>query len=166
MYSLGLLVGLVAWAQKKTGTDFYKKCLGVALITGLAVLSSSAPLLWCAASSVCQRRYAAVTPATIEHPVDVDFGGHLRLLGYAVAQKAIPARRTVRLDFILGGRNADGHRSCHLHSCPGRRRMPLSPSAMPSLAVVFSPPRHLTRGAVGGKITRLRSRPLRIHLIN
>lgn len=102
--SLGLLGGLVAWVpEKRQKTDFYKKCLGVALIIGLAALSGSAPLLWIAPAYHLPAPITAVTSTAIEHPVDVDFGGHLRLLGYAMAQKTLQPGELLALTLYWAG---------------------------------------------------------------
>jgi hypothetical protein len=80
--SLGLLLGVTAWWPAKSQ-------LAGALGVFLAGLSLVAPGLWIAPAYQFPTPLSAAQIANIEHPLRVDFGDHLRLLGYDLDQTMV-----------------------------------------------------------------------------
>ncbi|MEA3309164.1 MAG: glycosyltransferase family 39 protein [Chloroflexota bacterium] len=84
LWSVGLLLGLISWWPPKSKIT---RDLLVTFPSGLLILSLIALPTWILPS---YRPPAPLPPETIIlHRLDVDFGGHLRLLGYDIPETSV-----------------------------------------------------------------------------
>jgi hypothetical protein len=92
IWSLGLLLGLLAWIPQKHP----QLRRGVLLVPALLLLLSSIALpLWITPAYALPPSLPA--DATIPHPLDVNFGDHLRLLGYEIEPREVRPGERVEL---------------------------------------------------------------------
>jgi 4-amino-4-deoxy-L-arabinose transferase-like glycosyltransferase len=82
--SILLVTGLFAWLPRRSGE------LGAGLLGGfMLVVTALAPAVWIAPAYRPPAAPAAGQIAAIQHPVGVNFGGQMRLLGYDLAQTQV-----------------------------------------------------------------------------
>jgi len=87
-----LVAGWAGWVPQR-----WQALPGLLVGGGLFVLAAVTPFRYIAPAYARPPTFASPSQVNIPHPLQVDFGGELRLLGYGVEQEAVQPGQTLRL---------------------------------------------------------------------
>ncbi len=104
MLSVGVLLGVSVWLPVKAGWPTKPQLAGVLGIF-LAGISLVAPTLWIAPAYQFPAPLSAAQIEQIEHRLPIDFGDHLRLLGYDLDQTTLQPGGLLSVVLYWAGQN-------------------------------------------------------------